>query len=75
MKRIGPKMLQAVQEVAKRGGKDVPNRVVCNAVNPCPVPSRCEQYGYDIVNRAVAAGLLVRKPGKRGSLLSLPEQA
>ena len=75
MRRIGPKMKQAVAEVAARGGKNVRNRVVCHAVNPHPQPKRAENYGYAIVDRAVAAGLLVRTQGKGTSLLSLPELA
>jgi len=72
-KRIGPKMAAAVAYVESRGGKDVPNRDVCHAVNPHPHPCRNEKLGYDIVSRAVAAGLLVRTAGRRGRLLSLPE--
>ena len=71
--RIGYKMQMARDYVAARGGKDVPNHDVCKHVNPSPDPARCEGYGYAIVARALAAGLLVRKQGKRGGLLSLPE--
>jgi hypothetical protein len=66
-------MRAAVSVVAQHGGKDVPNRLVCHAVNPHPIPEKNEALGYGPVNRAVAAGLLVRTPGKRGALLSLPE--
>ncbi len=70
--RIGHKMLAAVEVVRASGGKNVPNRDVCHAVSPHPIPSRNESYGYEIVNRAVKAGLLVRTPVKNGSVLSLP---
>jgi hypothetical protein len=73
--RIGRKMQMAVDYVASRGGVNVPNHDVCKHVNPSPDPARCEGYGYAIVWRALAAGLLVRTQGKRGGLLSLPQEA
>jgi hypothetical protein len=61
--RIGPKMLLAVKYVHACGGS-APNREVCHYVNPCPVPSKNEGLGYDIVHRARAAGLVSYKRPK-----------
>jgi hypothetical protein len=66
MKRIGPKMLQAALYVAQHPGCAI--RPAAHAVTPNPDPTTNEALGYDIVHRAIKAGLIRAEAGaKRGT--------
>jgi hypothetical protein len=62
---IGPKMQLAVSFVAENPG--VSYRAAAHYVSPHPHPERNERLGYDIINRAVAAGLLRIVPRAHGN--------
>lgn len=71
--RIGPKMKMAADYVAANPG--VSFRKCAHFVSPHPDPVRNEALGYDIVWRAVNAGLVVVQRGKRGRVLFPPQVA
>ena len=68
--RIGPKMWQAVQFVARHPGTAI--LPVARYVAPCGVPGGTPgiSYGYRTVHRAIAAGLIDATAGK-GNAYSL----
>lgn len=71
--RIGPKMQMVADFVARNPGLAM--RAAAHHVNPSPSPDRCESYGYDVVHRAIDAGLVTTAPGPRGSTLLFPVSA
>lgn len=70
MKRtvIGPKMAEAVRIVRENPG--CTKKFVAERISPCPRPSQNWAYGYDPINRAIRAGLIVGYAGK-GNAFSL----
>lgn len=67
-KRIGSKMSLAVSVVAANPGCSI--KFVAERISPCPVASRNWAYGYEPVNRAIRAGLILAGKGK-GNAYSL----
>ena len=70
--RIGHRMAKVAAYVTAHPGR--PMRAAAHWVNPSPNPSRCEGHGYNPVHRALAAGLIVGRPGPRGSTLLYPAE-
>jgi len=64
MKRIGKQMARAAEIVKTNPGCCI--KFVAERISPCPEPSRNWAYGYEPVNRAIEAGLiLARRDGAR----------
>lgn len=58
--RIGNKMMAALYVVGQNPGCS--KKYVAERISPCPVPSKNWAYGYNPVNRCIAAGLVAASP-------------
>jgi hypothetical protein len=65
MTRIGPQMERACFIVGNQEGCSI--KCVAEQISPHPVPSRNWALGYEPVNRAIAAGLIEARRGKRNA--------
>ena len=68
-RRIGPQMLAAVEIVRRNPGCSI--KFVAERITPCHVPSQNWAYGYNPVNRAIEADLILARPGARKGTYAL----